>query len=332
MIPLASKLGHEIILASDRPITVDLPIEGRVRTILAPARSSRLWSLFTFPKVCKVESADVAHVQYTVSPWMTIPTVTTIHDVSFLIEPKWFGWKDRTLLRLSTPSSARRAAHVIAVSETSRQEIIQLLGVPPEKVTATLLAVPSFCIGAPAPLKRIIEGSYVLFVGGLSPRKNWRGALAAVAAARKDWPELRLVITGPKRIAKEELDLSIQEFDAREWLILPGGVPESDLPSLYAESVAVIHPSLHEGFGLTPLEAFACGTPVIASNRGALPEVVGSAGQLLDVDDTSRWAAAILGLRAPESREEWIRKGRERAADFSWTDTAQRTLQVYAMR
>ena len=341
LIPIAADEKVELLLVSDRPIdTSEFPVLGTVREIIAPGANSRLWSLFTFPKVCRREGADLAHVQYTVSPFLKVPVVTTIHDISFFIEPAWFEIKDRTLLRLSVPASIRRATKVIAVSETSRQEMIDILGVPPEKVVATPLGAPRLC-SAPTPKRPNVLTPdsqppaarrlppTVLFVGGLQARKNWRTAIAAVASARGEWPELRLMITGRNRTEPQEFQQAIDQFHAKSWLDLPGGVSDQELAELYANAFCVIHPSLHEGFGLTPLEAFASGAPVIASNRGAIPEVVGDAAVLLDPDDVDSWARAILNFRDPATREGMIAKGRDRAQQFTWEKTAAKTMAVY---
>jgi glycosyltransferase involved in cell wall biosynthesis len=256
---------------------------------------------------------------------MTVPTVTTIHDISFFIEPKWFGWKDRTLLRVSIPASIRRAAKVLAVSETSRQEMIDVLHVTPDKIVATPLGVPSYCSRAAQPQ----SSSNVLFVGGLQARKNWRVAIEAVAIARRQWPDLTLTITGRSRVAEADLRGAIARWEAQEWLELTGGIPTDELVRRYQSAFVVIHPSLHEGFGLTPLEAFACGAPVIASDRGAIPEVAGDAAILLDPEDAGAWSDAILSLRMGDLRERLLDKGLARARKFTWAETASRTMDVY---
>lgn len=332
---LASQSGEiEVILVGMQPIPpMTFPAVGNVREIVAQAIHSRFWSLFTFPKICAREGAHVAHVQYTISPMMRIPSVTTIHDVSFFIEPQWFSWKDRTLLRMSVPSSAKRAARVIAVSENSRSEIIDNLHVEPEKVVATPLGVPANCRQLPREDGRTyarsqyeIEEPYLLFVGGLNVRKNWRMAIEAVALAREKSPSLQLVITG-------RLGVDGTEFAAatagKDWVHRVGGVPEEDLALLYSGALAVIHPSLHEGFGLTPLEAFACGTPVIASDRGAIPEVAGDAAILLDPAEARPWADAILTMQDEAVRNKYVAMGLERASHFSWAKTAKQTIDVY---
>jgi glycosyltransferase involved in cell wall biosynthesis len=328
----------ELVLIGMQPIPpTTLPPVGNVREIVAPAVHSRIWSLFTFPKVCAREGVHVAHVQYTISPRLLIPTVTTIHDVSFFIEPQWFSWKDRTLLRLSVPSTAKRAARVIAVSENSRSEIVEMLHLEPEKVVSTPLGVPSTCRLVPLSEGHAyardtlgLSEPYVLFVGGLQVRKNWRTAIEAVALARsKGAADLQLVITGRVRVDRKDLEETIHVAGGKEWVHLVGGIPETELALLYGGALAVIHPSLHEGFGLTPLEAFACGAPVIASNRGAIPEVVGNAAILLEPTDPSLWADAILSMREDAVRNKYVAMGLERASHFNWAKTAKQTIEVY---
>jgi glycosyltransferase involved in cell wall biosynthesis len=328
----------ELILVSDRPIA-DSRITGSacVRTVVVPAKSSRWWSLVTFPSVCHREGATVAHMQYTVSPLFRIPTLTTIHDISFLINPGWFSLKDRTLLRWSVPTSVRRAKRVITVSENSRKEILTYLSPRPEKVVATPLGLPSGIHPVDRDEARSwihkehgVSSPFALLVGGMSPRKNWGLAMRAVSEARaKSGQDIHLVITGPMRSDLAEVEALIAQLSGAEWIHLVGGVPDERLSTLYSAADVLVHPSLHEGFGLTPLEAFGCGTPVVASDRGAIPEVAANAARLLPPEDPTIWALAILEAMRSEVREKMIRDGFSRAKQFTWDSTAARTEQAY---
>lgn len=326
------------ILFTDRRLPAGALPEGqRWKEVVLSAKSSRVWSLVRFPLACKRLHAHVAHMQYTVSPLFTIPTVTTIHDVSYFINPEWFSTKDRTLLRASVPASCKRAKRVIAVSETCRKEILQYIPMPEEKVMATPLGVPNgmhpvdkaeareWAAGALG-----VTSPFVLCVGGLQPRKNWRLVFDAVAEARRELDsDLHLVMTGRVRDDEERVNAGVREVGGQDWIHFPGGVADANMPTLYSAATALIHPSLHEGFGLTPLEAFACGTPVIASNRGAIPEVAGDAAILLEPVSPQVWAAAIVGVLRGTAAEELSSRGLERAGHFSWVDTANRTVRAY---
>jgi glycosyltransferase involved in cell wall biosynthesis len=274
-------------------------------------------------------------MQYTVSPFFRIPTVTTIHDVSYLVNPAWFALQDRILLRGSIPGSTRRASRVIAVSEVGRTEIVNHLGILREKVHVTPLGAPT----APPDLFNSREfmvqnwqlENYVLNVGGLQPRKNWKLAIDAVRCARNETGgDMKLAITGPMRERSQTVAEFIRRREGERWVRLTGPMPASDLPYAYSGSVALVHTSLYEGFGLTPLEAFAFGTPVIASTGGALPEVVGDAGILLPPADPDLWGHAISRLWEDEcEREALIEKGHLQCKSFSWDETARKTELCY---
>jgi len=331
--------AHRLVLFSTRPILPGtLPESPLYEPVVLPARSERWWSLWRFPRAVKAYGCDLAHTQYTVSPLFRIPVVTTIHDVSFLINPRWFPLKDRLLLRLTVPASCRRAARVLTVSETSRCDIIRLLCLPSEKVVATPNGLPEgfYPIDqeqaqAWVRLHYGIEPPFLLAVGVLQPRKNWLLAIQAVAYAR-EWSglPLKLVLTGKVGWASRELEWTKRTLVQGNWLIETGYVPDEHLVWLYNAAEALLYPSFYEGFGLPPLEAMACGTPVVASNGGALPEVVGSGGLLLPPDQPAQWAHAVLILLQNDSYRAGMRqRALQRAQQFNWRDTAHRTWQVY---
>ncbi|MCS6918803.1 MAG: glycosyltransferase family 4 protein [Fimbriimonadales bacterium] len=330
---------HRLILFSTRPIPEGaLPKSPLYEHVVVPTYSERLWSLLRLPKLTREYRCDIIHTQYTVSPFFKTPAVTTVHDISFLIEPRWFPLKDRILLGLTVPASCRRARRVLTVSETSREDIIEILRLPPEKVIATPNGLPEGFY----PIEKAqaqawvrkqygIEPPFALAVGVLQPRKNWELALVAVYFARKEYDlPLRLVLTGKPGWARRALDEAKRELGAREWLIETGYVPDEHLVWLYNAAEVFLYPSFYEGFGLPPLEAMACGAPVIASNGGALPEVVGSGGILLPPNEAGLWANAIRTiLTHDEFRANLREKALQRAQCFSWRATAEGTLKAY---
>ncbi|MFN3690651.1 MAG: glycosyltransferase family 4 protein, partial [Fimbriimonadales bacterium] len=315
-----------------------LPPSPLYEPIVAPARSERLWSLLRLPQLARKHRCDLIHTQYTVSPCFTIPAVTTVHDVSFLIEPRWFPLKDRLLLRLTVPASCRRAQRVLTVSETSREDLIKYLRLPAEKVLATPNGLPEgFYPIEPSQAQAWarahygVEPPFALAVGVLQPRKNWELALLAVYFARREYDlPVRLVLTGKSGWARRALNETKRTLGAAEWLIETGYVPDEHLVWLYNAAAVLLYPSFYEGFGLPPLEAMACGTPVIASNGGALPEVVGSGGILLPPDEAGLWANAIRTvLTHSDFRASLRAKALQQAQRFSWRTTANKTLEAY---
>ncbi len=330
---------HRLILFSTRPVPAHLlPESPLYEFVVLPARNERVWSLIRFPRAAWQYGCAVAHTQYSLSPLFRIPAITTIHDVSFLINPRWFPLKDRLLLRLSVPYSCRKAACVLTVSETSRRDMIRLLNLPPEKVVATPNGLPEGFY----PMEREqaqewvrqhygIEPPFLLAVGVLQPRKNWLLTIEAVALAR-EWSglPLKLVLTGKPGWAQRELEHARRTLMDGDWLIQTGYVPDEHLVWLYNAAEIFLYPSFYEGFGLPPLEAMACGAAVIASNGGALPEVVGSGGLLLPPDQPAQWAHAILTLLQNESYRRGLQaRALQQASTFSWQTTAQLTYQVY---
>jgi glycosyltransferase involved in cell wall biosynthesis len=283
--------------------------------------------LVSLPLAARRDRAELLHVQYTVSPLSALPTVTTVHDVSFLIGPEWFRAKDRWLLRLSVPRSIRRAARTITVSETSRRDIIQRVRVPDEKVIAIPLAAPpEFApvegAGEIVRSRLGLDQPYALALGTLQPRKNLPMAARAFAEARRreSLPHV-LAIAGKTG------------WGARpkgEGIRLLGYVDDGLLPALYSAADAFLFPSLYEGFGIPVLEAMSCGCPVVCSDGGALPEVASDAAMVLPARNEGAWSDGIARLLTDAGARERLRRaGAQRATMFSWRETARRTLAVY---
>lgn len=321
---LGSQPGIELLLISNVAIDPsEVPANGRA--IVAPA-PGRWFSLITMPQLARREGADVAHVQYTVSPFFRTAVVTTIHDVSYFVEPSWFSLKDRLLLQRTVPAACRRAARVLAPSETCREEILAYVDVSSEKVAVTLEGTPRRLLNDPvdraaseAGLRALVgQDPFALLVGGSSPRKNLQGAVEAVRRARTTIGDLRLLVTG-------RLDTK----PAEPWVLNVGPLSEPLLAAAYRSAHALLHPSLHEGFGLTILEAMALGCPVVASDRGSIPEIAGEAARLFDPFDAEGMAGALVELLNPAMRADLVERGRGRAEGFTWDATAEGTVAAY---
>ena len=308
-------------------------------------RHDALWMLTAFPRALKADKADIAHTQYNI-PLLgaPCPVVTTVHDVSFRVHPEYFLPKDRWILNTLVPRSMGKAARVIAVSESTRRDILRhYRQISKEHVTVVLEAADSRFTPPPGGQETaraaankqlgLEDRPYLLAVGVLQPRKNLALLLDAFALVKlgPNPPPHRLVIAG-KRGWLDETDAQMAELPeavARE-ITLAGYVADSDLPILYGGADALCYPSKYEGFGLPPLEAMACGCPVLCSRSSSLPEVVGDAGILLPADDSNAWANALAKLLStPAILARWRERGPERAALFSWEKAARETLTIY---
>ena len=283
---------------------------------------------------------DLLHVQYTAPPFAPCPVVTTIHDLAFEHIPETFKRRSWMQLRLTVRRTARAAAHIITVSEYSKRDIVETYGVAPERVTVTPeAAAPHFSPAPPAEVERVrrrygIEGEYILAVGSIQPRKN----LARLARAYSDLRSRRsqtklprLVLVGKRAWLYGETLRAVERSGVSADTIFTGYVSEGDLPALYTGALLFVYPSYFEGFGLPPLEAMQCGTPVVTGDRTSLPEVVGDAGLTVNPFDESAIAAGLERLLDDSELRARLRvKGLERARLFDWHETARLTLNAYA--
>lgn len=294
----------------------------------------------TLSRELRKNPVDVLHVQFTSPPFAPCPVVVSIHDLSFEHLPETFRFRSRTQLRLTVRRSARKAARVIALSEHGRSDLIETYGLSGANIDVIPLAAPTHFapVTDEKELQRVrqtygIEGEYILSVGSIQPRKNLQRLLAAYSSLHEARPEVKLpqlVVVGKCAWLYEETLRAISELKLSKSVILTGYVPESDLPTLYSGAACFVYLSYFEGFGLPPLEAMKCGTPVIVGNRTSLPEVVGDAGVLVDPFAVDEIAAAINQVIAnPDFRSTLRVKGLKRAGLFDWRETARQTLAVY---
>jgi glycosyltransferase involved in cell wall biosynthesis len=289
------------------------------------------------PLAVRRKRADLLHMTTYVSPpWSPCPTVVTIHDLSFLEYPTAFSWRVRTMLRRLVPGSVARAARVIAVSEWTKQDLIRRYGIAPEKIAVTPEAPPPGFGRLPdvrrRPLPAGVREPFVLAVGNLEPRKNLVRLIHAFGlVVRQHGFEGQLALVGKPGRRADEARQAARESGVESHVAFTGFVSHDDLTLLYNRAALFVYPSLYEGFGLPPLEAMACGCPVVASNATAMPEVLGDAALLVDPLSTAALAeamAAVLGR--PELAAGLREKGQRRAAGYTWEATAARTREVYA--
>ncbi len=310
---LVPAAGIRLAAVTRRP---DLVPEG-VEPVDLRARSQLVRMAITLPRLLRGLGADLVHTQYALPPRLHCPGVVTVHDVSFEREPGLFSLKDRLVFRRVVPRAVRRAARVLTVSERTKRDLVQLYGVAPDLVVVTPNGVdPVFGPRQAAetrPSNSLLQGSYVLAVGAIQPRKNQLAVLEAALAAG-----VPLVVVGPEKDA--ELAEELRRRGAR----VEGHVEIERLAELYRGAACLVQASHFEGFGLPVLEAMASGTPVVAVREPALQEVAGAAAVFVDEDGLAD------GIReAIQERDRLSAMGLERARAFSWRATAERTLAVY---
>jgi glycosyltransferase involved in cell wall biosynthesis len=297
-----------------------------------------IWEQLVQPPQLWRERIDLLHSLAFVQP-VVLPCagVITIYDLSFFLFPEGFQPWRRLYLKWGTGYSARRARRIIAISNSTKQDIVRLLRVPGGKVEVVPCGVEEDFRPVEDPdlledfrSKRGLARRMILFVGTIEPRKNLVTLLRSYALLRQQIQPPPLVIGGPKGWRHEEVFAQVQELDLQEHVIFPGYIPREELPLWYNAADLFAYPSLYEGFGLPPLEAMACGTPVVSSNSSSLPEVVGDAGVLVNPHGVEEMSEAMQRLLSDNTlRAEMATRGLAQARTFSWQRAAAETLQVY---
>jgi glycosyltransferase involved in cell wall biosynthesis len=308
---------------------------GPLRVTQGRRGLSRLgWAL---GRAARSAGVDALHVQYSAPLGYGGPLVVTVHDLGFLHVPESFPPGMRVALRVLVRRSVARASRIVTDSEFSARDIAARLAVPAERIAVIPLAADARFRPLPGEeaaqvlARHGIEPGFVFSLGRLNRRKNLARLLAAYG--RLGGPggaPPPLVVGGKRDHGVEDVLREAKLSDAGPRVRFTEFIPDDDLPAFYSAAACFVYPSLFEGFGLPVLEAMACGTPVVAASRAALPELVGDAGILVDpesVDELAAGLGRVLGDRALAA--DLGARGRERSRRYSWTETARRTLDVY---
>jgi glycosyltransferase involved in cell wall biosynthesis len=275
-------------------------------------RAGHAWEQLALPALAAARRAPLILDPANLAPVASRRNVVVVHDAAALRNPAWYSslyaaWQARIL-----PAVARRAVHVVTVSEFSRREIAELLGVPAARISVVPGGVGEAFTPAAAPAVGRAR-PYVLCVASATARKNLGALVPAARALAAEGVDVVVAGGGRPQFAAER-DLGA--------LTLLGHVADAALPGLYAGAEAFVLPSLHEGFGLTALEAMACGTPVVAARAGALPETCGDAARLVEPDGEAVREALTVLLADDAERARLRAAGLTRAASFTWARTA----------
>lgn len=281
--------------------------------------------------------AELFHAtEHLLPPLRRIPTVLTVHDLIFRLFPRHHKRLNLWYLNATMPLYCCRAHAIIAVSEATKHDLMNLYGVPAKKITVIHeAAAPHF---KPATAEQIatvrerygLPEHYILRVGTIEPRKNLERLLDALQLLQRSDSTIRLVVVGGKGWLYKRFFRKLHRSDLRQAVILTGHVQDTDLPAIYSGATLLVEPSLYEGFGLPLLEAMACGTPVVCSNVSSLPEVAGDAAYYFDPRNSAAMAEAIGEVWRDGSLRDTMRhNGLARAAQFSWERAARETLAVY---
>jgi len=301
----AAEAGIRVAAVTRRP---DLVPDG-IEPLTLTTAVQELRMLLTLPRLLRRVGAALVHTQYAVPLRSPCPAVVTIHDLSFERDPALMPFRDRLVFRNVVPRAARAAARVLTVSERTKRDLLEVYGLPADKVVVT----PNGVEAAFAPSDAVSQGAYVLAIGAVQIRKNQLAAVEAAAEAG-----LPIVVVGP--VKDEALAQRLRERGAD----VRGYVSQNDLVELLHGAACLVQASHFEGFGLPLLEAMASGTPVVAVDEPALREVAGEAAVIVP----ERELAAGIRL-AVADRERLRAAGLERAKAFSWRASAERTLAVY---
>lgn len=297
-----------------------------------------LWEQLLQPLALRQAGVDLLHAMAFAGPLATpCPFVVTIYDLSFLHYPEAFRPWNRWYLKIFTALSARRARRVVAISESTKRDVVKMLGVPSNRVDVAYCGVNESFHPLPAAevanfrRERALPDRFLLYLGTLEPRKNvpfliraygrWRSAEAGIP---------RLVIAGAKGWHYDQIFAEVDSLGLTGDVIFPGYIAHEELPWWYNAADLFVYPSRFEGFGLPVLEAMACGTPIITTHIASLPEVAGDAALLVSPDDETELAAAMRRVLSDETlRQEMVIKGMAHAARFSWEATARQTVDTY---
>lgn len=345
---ISSKLNQYLLYVDDRSSISSIPADDRftyriLRPVLYP-----IWEQFSLPRAALHDQIDVLHCPANTAPLnlsSKVKLVLTIHDVMYMmptsmlpLSPSFYQRLGRLYRRVVTPRVVQHAAIITTVSEQSRRDIFSYLGPQSVRIDVTREAAsPKFCPLTDSKLLDKVRKQYqlqdkiILALGGIDPRKNTLRIIEAFAAfLHAGMSGYKLVIVGLPKTAHSNFRLAASNLGIDSNVIITNFVPEEDLVALYNLAETFLYPSLYEGFGLPVLEAMACGTPVITSAVGSIPEVAGNAALMINPTSVESIAQGIKDVVTNAEMKILLReKGLAQAKRFSWQQMTQQMLSIY---
>ena len=264
--------------------------------------------------------------------------ISTVHDIIPYIMPQTVGKGYKEIFYKQMPHILKNSAHIITVSHNTKEDLMRIGNIDESKITVIYCGVEAIFQPLPKTLTANFlhnyygfDFPYILYVGGFSARKNVTSILQAFSRLNfRQHPKLHIVLVGKPSPNQEKLQKTSEKLNIADRVIYLQNLPPQDMPYLYNGASLFVYPSLYEGFGLPPLEAMACGTPVIAANNSSLPEVIGNAGILTNCNDIDDLAFNInLVLSSKITANAMSKRGILRAKGFSWQKNAEKTLKVF---
>ena len=343
IVATADSEGISLALFHNGTATRQLPLELMMLSRSNAPLSNRMWRLFLAAGLplpnrwsSTVRSSDLYHGPDVIAPAVSQPVVITVHDMTTFLFPQFHARFNRLFMRWAVPRMTQRASMIVADSHSTRNDLLRLTSVSPDKVTVVHCGVDHARFGLRNREQAVIRiretlginEPYLLGVGTLEPRKNLQTLLKAYAQLPSSVPVL--VLAGARGWGEGPLFQTVKEHGLTDRVRFTGFVEDSLLADLYAAASIFIYPSWYEGFGLPVLEAMACGSPVITSRVSSLPEVGGNAAIYVEPGDANELATAIQDLlEQPKARSTMTEYGILQAARFTWAETARQTVEVY---
>jgi glycosyltransferase involved in cell wall biosynthesis len=324
------QLRYRLYFNESPPEDADLD-ETDIRVI--PSR--RLWTHYRLSRELRKDPVDLLFIPSHVLPiYHPERSIVTIHDLGYLYEPDSHTPTSRLQLQLTTSWNAKHATHLIAISESTRNDLITKLGVDPERISVvrhgideTFKPLPETEIERYRRAARLPE-RFVLYLGTVQPRKNLLRLIQAFEHIADGDSTLELILAGRRGWMSEPIRERARISQHHQRIRFLGHVPDEQLPMLYGAASVVTLPSLYEGFGLPVLEAMACGTPVVMSNRGALPELSGADAEIIEPTDIDGMARALRDSIARRANPQAAIARTHHASQFSWADSAWETRRI----